>query len=363
MSVTKIDYKGETRYRVTYRDKDGKQYKRVFHRKRDADAFEADEKSKANRGEATIARRGGPTFGELLDEWHGELATIGKPPSASQMERFNLAIAHRVSDDLRRARITDIDVKMLKSVVAEWSRAGVTDESKRGALSLIRKVFEFAQEERDLPVRFPEAKSLRITVRSKKRPHAYSDDDLRAIERRMARKKDAALMYLMANTGLRIGEAFGLRIEDVDGNRLHVRRQLNSKTRELIAPKGGKERTISLSTAARANLDILIGKRQHGFVYPSQGDDEKPAMPNLWRARRWRPAAEAAGFPKPVPHDLRHSYASHAIAAGANVLELQRQMGHARASITLDTYSHEFDSNGSLFLDKLNERTAGLVPS
>ncbi|WP_297452467.1 tyrosine-type recombinase/integrase [uncultured Corynebacterium sp.] len=45
-----------------------------------------------------------------------------------------------------------------------------------------------------------------------------------------------------------------------------------------------------------------------------------------------------------VRHDLRHTAASLLISAGANVLQVQRQLGHAKPSITLDTYSHLFDS-------------------
>jgi integrase len=41
-------------------------------------------------------------------------------------------------------------------------------------------------------------------------------------------------------------------------------------------------------------------------------------------------------------HDLRHSYGSHLVRGGADVVTVSRQMGHARPSITLDVYSHEF---------------------
>jgi integrase len=363
MSVTKFDYKGDPRYRVTVRDRNGKQIKRVFRRRADAVAFEAVERGKAMRGEASPRKRGGETFGELLDAWRGEVEHLGKPPSVAQLERFDLAIRHRITNDLRRTRIVDVDVRTLKDVAVEWARADppVSDESKRGALAVIRKVFEYAEEDRGIPVRFPESKSLRITTRRKKRPQAYSDADLRSITGNMPQREDRALVYLMATTGLRIGEAFGLRIEDIDGDWLHVRRSLSEKSLQLGPPKNGKERSVRLTAAAKANLQILVGKRRTGFIYPAQGDPDKAANIKMWRRRRWKPAAEAAGFVKPVPHDLRHSYASHAIAAGANVLELQRQLGHARPSITLDIYSHEFDATGSTYIETLDARTSTLV--
>ena len=48
------------------------------------------------------------------------------------------------------------------------------------------------------------------------------------------------------------------------------------------------------------------------------------------------------GVPKLTLHDLRHTYGSHLVRGGADVVTVSRQMGHARPSITLDVYSHEF---------------------
>ena len=48
------------------------------------------------------------------------------------------------------------------------------------------------------------------------------------------------------------------------------------------------------------------------------------------------------GQPKLTLHDLRHTFGSHLVRQGADVVTVSRQMGHARPSITLDVYSHEF---------------------
>jgi integrase len=50
-------------------------------------------------------------------------------------------------------------------------------------------------------------------------------------------------------------------------------------------------------------------------------------------------------FPTITPHDLRHTAASLAISAGANVKAVQRMLGHAKASMTLDTYADLFDTD------------------
>ena len=50
-------------------------------------------------------------------------------------------------------------------------------------------------------------------------------------------------------------------------------------------------------------------------------------------------------FPRVTAHDLRHTYASLAISSGANVLVVQRQLGHQSAAITLDVYADLFDTD------------------
>jgi integrase len=64
-----------------------------------------------------------------------------------------------------------------------------------------------------------------------------------------------------------------------------------------------------------------------------------PASPDVAKNIMTR-ACKAAGIPHFHPHDLRHRYASVKLREGLPVTELAAQLGHARKSLTLDTYSH-----------------------
>jgi integrase len=69
-----------------------------------------------------------------------------------------------------------------------------------------------------------------------------------------------------------------------------------------------------------------------------------------WRARVFEPAVKACQkadgtFPSITPHGLRHTAASLAVSAGANVKAVQRMLGHAKASMTLDVYADLFDTD------------------
>ena len=66
-----------------------------------------------------------------------------------------------------------------------------------------------------------------------------------------------------------------------------------------------------------------------------------------WRRRVFGPAAARVGVGALRPHDLRHTAASLAIAAGADVKAVQRMLGHASAVMTLDLYAGLFDSNST----------------
>lgn len=69
-----------------------------------------------------------------------------------------------------------------------------------------------------------------------------------------------------------------------------------------------------------------------------------------------------AEFPRVTPHDLRHTAASLAISAGANVKAVQRMLGHASASMTLDTYADLFDDDLDGVADALDHaRRAAVV--
>ncbi len=147
-----------------------------------------------------------------------------------------------------------------------------------------------------------------------------------------------------AFAGLRLGEAVGLQLEDVDFLRrtIAVRRQLQgetSTTTELVAPKFGSERAVY----APAELITLlaehvrcVGVHRDGWLFSNGGS---PLNRNS-AGHQWRQVRKAAGLGVYTLHDLRHFYASGLIASGCDVVTVQRALGHSSATITLGVYSH-----------------------
>ena len=169
-----------------------------------------------------------------------------------------------------------------------------------------------------------------------------------------------AYVALCAFAGLRRGEALGVQVGDIDflGRTLRVTRQLQrakaadiAVDKDLVDAAGGitvvvrspkyeSERTIYLPDEVVAILSEHV--REHTSVGASDrwlfDERGKPWHDNLVDYR-WRSTRSDGGLSYRL-HDLRHYFASGLIAAGCDVVTVQRAMGHASATTTLSTYAH-----------------------
>lgn len=160
------------------------------------------------------------------------------------------------------------------------------------------------------------------------------------------------LVFFLAYTGLRWGEATGLRVKHVDALRRRVSVEENAVlvggVVHVGTPKTHEARSVPYPAFLSLDIAKLCeGKRREDLLL---GDGLKHMrLPNSVRGwfafavKRVRDADEE--FPRVTPHDLRHTAASIAISAGANVKAVQRMLGHASASMTLDTYADLFDDD------------------
>jgi integrase len=99
------------------------------------------------------------------------------------------------------------------------------------------------------------------------------------------------------------------------------------------------------------DLSVALAGRDRGdlvFTSPKGGVLRNRNARGLW----FDTAAAAIGEPGHTPHELRHTAASRAISAGANVNAVQRMLGHASAAMTLDRYAHLFDDDLNAVADR-----------
>lgn len=168
-----------------------------------------------------------------------------------------------------------------------------------------------------------------------------------------------ALFYLALTAGLRAGELIALEWGDIRNDLLHVRRSAGTDG-ILSSPKttaGTRVLPLSSDTvealqAHRAGL-ASAGLAGH-LVFPT-GNGTMVTHSNLRRSlHAW---ADRAGVPRIRPHDLRHTYASMAIASGMDVAELARRLGHVNAAFTLRQYVHFFEAAAARRAPTLAELT------
>ena len=106
---------------------------------------------------------------------------------------------------------------------------------------------------------------------------------------------------------------------------------------------------LAAKLAGKAPSDLVFTAPQGGVLRNSN-----------FRPRFFDPAAAKAGLPGLTPHELRHTAASLAIAAGANVKVVQQMLGHASAAMTLDRYAGLFADDLDTVADQLDRAFAKL---
>lgn len=172
--------------------------------------------------------------------------------------------------------------------------------------------------------------------KQKRRPDAYTPEESELLVSTAARLGDhyLAVQLLGGEAGLRAGEICGLRAEDVAGVELTVKRTIVviDGIRTEHPPKGGSERVVPASVRVQAVLARLAATSPDGWLVRSCRENE-PIVPYhvTWYAAA---VQRASGLPKKGPHKLRHSFASQALAAGADLETLRKILGQSNIGVT-----------------------------
>ncbi|MBD7980567.1 MULTISPECIES: tyrosine-type recombinase/integrase [Oerskovia] len=329
------------RYMVRYRTPERKQTKkRGFKTKRSAEAFASSLEVSMLRGEFIDPAAARSTVLELGGAWL-QRQTHLKPSTARAIESsWRLHVTPRWGS----VPVAEIRRTAVQAWVSELSAAysPTTVARAHGALA---SLLDDAVDDRRILTNPARGVNLPRKVR---REHTYLDHQQVAALATAAGRHET-LVLVFAYCGLRWGEAAGLRVRDLDmlRHRLRVNQNAVEVGSDIVigTPKTHERRSVPFPAFLSMRLAAACeGKGRDDVVFHGdRGDYLKRSKSGTgWF---WRAARDAGIDDHLTPHDLRHTAASLAVSAGANVKAVQRMLGHASASMTLDVYADLFDND------------------
>ena len=346
--MASISKREDGQWRARYRDDAGKEHARHFGRKVDAQRWIDETTAAVVTGHYVDPKGAKTTVRDYAEEWQATLVS-----REHTLRNIDIAIRVHVLPHIGDRPLGSVRPRDMQALVKTLS-ATLAPSSVRVTYKIAARMFAAAVDDRVIAA----SPCHRTKLPHDDRPEVVPPtiEQVTALAASI-QPRYRALVVLLAGSGLRIGEALGLNVSDVDFLRrtVKVQRQRfpNGRIGPVKTPKSA--RTVPLGKVV---IDELSA---HLAAFPSDGPlfilpTGRPLAYRTWRyiwanaakveaKARADAAAKTHSDVKTVPldmdtHALRHFYASALIAGGASVKVVQSRLGHASAVVTLNVYGH-----------------------
>ncbi len=240
----------------------------------------------------------------------------------------------------------------VESYLIDCEAEGLAQSTRARRLSSIKQLFRFAFEEgwrSDNPTL-----QIRGPGRTKRLPKTLSEEEVSQLleaargfgRNAFERARNTCLIEVLYATGMRASELVELPISAVRGDPRML----------LVRGKGNKERMVPLSPPARVALKnwlvlrdeveedarISKGQKPSRFVFPSRGKSGHLTRVGFYQLIKEIAVQAGISPDKVTPHVMRHAFATHLLAHGADLRAIQTLLGHADLSTT-EIYTHVLD--------------------
>ena len=243
--------------------------------------------------------------------------------------------------------MVDVDQQAIESYLLSLEAEGLARTTRARRLSAIKQFFRFSFEEgwrKDNP-----AIRIKGPKKQKSLPKTLSEKEVDRLlaaaraSRETERARNVCLMEILYATGMRVSELVSLPVAAARGDPKLL----------LVRGKGGKERMVPLSPPAREAMADWLAKRdaaaetariekgtpESRYLFPSRGKSGHLTRHAFYHLLKDLAVAAGISPDNVTPHTLRHAFATHLLANGADLRAIQTLLGHADVGTT-EIYTH-----------------------
>ncbi|MCK8462408.1 site-specific integrase [Aliiroseovarius sp. S1339] len=397
--------KGEPRYGVRWKDETGKERQASFSTRREAQLFRSQKEVEFPRQRKNLKRNriDDPSFAIIAVAYISSLKNPepGEDPLEPVTIRgYKSVLQEHVFPVVARKRPSNIDGDDYKIIYKRCVKLGMSTRTRAEALRLLKATLTFAKDAGyidfvpDNPIKKKKTRKEEAEEQDAAEKKYYTPDEvytmlvaadnLASDPNKQTRKTWARyrpMVYLLVYTGARISEARAFRRQDyapAEG-RIHIRESAPEGTGSYETKTAAGRRWVPMNPELREPLETWLDTHDRRLVFGTTTDKpiSLPTLyPRLLEALKDRADLLVAtnADPRLVTvrrdrkfHAFRHHFASWLVKEGANLKQLQRYMGHSKASFTLDVYGHLFEDDGQELVARMSmkatETRNGTLPA
>lgn len=315
-----------------------------------------------------------PTMKEWLAHW---MKTTGSDRRASTNGIYDIYIRKYIEPAIGGKRVDKITMEDLEALYAGMEEKGLSGSTQRQTHSIIRASLKHAVWRGHVGRNV--AALIKPPQRAKPATETMSEADLAAVYKALDGDAFQARWHLSLDLGLRPGEAIALEWKHVDfeqntirieqeilqiskkGTQLEKMTKTTAGTRVIAVPQhimtmlADTRKKQMLKRAERGSdwIEWEPDGEPHAWCFTR--DDGTPLKPS-YDSRQWKLLLERAGVPHTRRYTARHTAASMALSAGADVVSVADMMGHSSPSLTLSVYTHAIEERKRALADLIEAR-------
>jgi integrase len=329
-----------------------------FHTKREAEAALAQMVIDVGTGR-TVAS-GSEKLSDWLEEW---LISVGPSLRPTTLNLYQMTVRVWITPRIGALRLAQVTPSVLQTLYIELGESGRKGSSEGLGSRSVRLAHQVLRQSLEKAVAWglirnnPAAASLELPRLETKPMRTWTVSEARRFLAVTSLDRFGPLWLLMLSTGLRRGEALGLRWEDVDfrasrlavvqtvvvaSNRVNLSEPKTAHSRRVVRLQSETVTALRRHQLRQIEDRQLVGSEWNELDLIFTTATGGPLRPlNIVRA--FNQAVERADVPRIRIHDLRHTAATFALRQGVHPKLVQEMLGHANVAITLDLYSHVTD--------------------